>query len=415
LPVDLQLDVCQRCHIQGNAVLNNGKSFYDFKPGMHLSDVMNVFMPLYKGNEEEHIMASHAERLKQSPCFINTYNGGKTTSTSNALTCITCHDPHVSRLETPKEKFNNVCKNCHNTSHKSCSEKQQVLIKESFNCVKCHMPENGTTDIPHVSVHDHKIGKHVTFVEKNRIKEFVGIAAINNPNPPAIAKANAFINYFEKFGYGIAMLDSALKYIPMRSDADIRNNIRIIVHIYFLKRAYPSLLDYLHTSGLTAADFNVNSLDNEDAWTCYRIGEAYKLTGLAGKAESYYAQCYHLTPFEPRFANEYGEILANNKKYEDAVLIFKKVIEMNPKFAPAYSNLGYILMITTNNIDAADSLYRQALKLNPDYEAALLNRAAVMMLTGNKPAAIKILSRILILNPDNYKAKTALAQLRSET
>ncbi|MFM9007464.1 MAG: hypothetical protein ACKORE_02665, partial [Bacteroidota bacterium] len=34
LPIDLQFDVCQRCHIQGNAVLQPGKTFADFKPGM---------------------------------------------------------------------------------------------------------------------------------------------------------------------------------------------------------------------------------------------------------------------------------------------------------------------------------------------------------------------------------------------
>jgi len=72
LPVALQLDICQRCHIQGNAVLNEGKTFFDFRPAMHLSDVMNVFMPVFKGDEDSHIMASHAERLKMSKCFINT-------------------------------------------------------------------------------------------------------------------------------------------------------------------------------------------------------------------------------------------------------------------------------------------------------------------------------------------------------
>ena len=70
LPIALQMDVCQRCHIQGNAVLNEGKSFSDFRPGMKLSSVMNVFMPVYKGDEDAHIMASHAERLKMSKCFI---------------------------------------------------------------------------------------------------------------------------------------------------------------------------------------------------------------------------------------------------------------------------------------------------------------------------------------------------------
>ena len=42
LPRDLQMDLCQRCHLQGVAVLNEGKTFFDFKPGMRLSEVLNV-------------------------------------------------------------------------------------------------------------------------------------------------------------------------------------------------------------------------------------------------------------------------------------------------------------------------------------------------------------------------------------
>jgi hypothetical protein len=66
LPYDLQVDVCQRCHLQGDAVLAEGKSFFDFKPGQKLSDYINVFLPRYKGDQQSFIMASHADRLKQS-------------------------------------------------------------------------------------------------------------------------------------------------------------------------------------------------------------------------------------------------------------------------------------------------------------------------------------------------------------
>ena len=103
LPIDLQFDVCQRCHLQGNAVLKEGKSFFDFKPGMKLSAIFTVFMPKYENGEKDFIMASHADRLKQSQCFIK----------SNKLTCITCHNPHVSVKATQPEVFNAACKNCH--------------------------------------------------------------------------------------------------------------------------------------------------------------------------------------------------------------------------------------------------------------------------------------------------------------
>ncbi|MCD6063116.1 MAG: hypothetical protein K0R82_1027, partial [Flavipsychrobacter sp.] len=70
LSTELQNNICQRCHLQGIAVLNDGKNFFDFRPGMHLSEVMNVFMPQYEGAQDKMIMASHVERMKKSACYV---------------------------------------------------------------------------------------------------------------------------------------------------------------------------------------------------------------------------------------------------------------------------------------------------------------------------------------------------------
>ena len=101
-----QFDICQRCHLQGNTVLKEGKSFYDFLPGQKLSDYMSVFLPKYKNADDEFIMASHADRLKQSACFIKSYeksgNANALKPYKDALTCISCHNPHLSVKETNK-------------------------------------------------------------------------------------------------------------------------------------------------------------------------------------------------------------------------------------------------------------------------------------------------------------------------
>ena len=98
LSIDLQMDLCQRCHLQGVAVLNSGKTFYDFKPGMKLSEVMNVFLPRFSDSDKRFIMASQADRLQMSDCF----------KISGKLSCINCHNPHHDVHSTSK---NNVLSN----------------------------------------------------------------------------------------------------------------------------------------------------------------------------------------------------------------------------------------------------------------------------------------------------------------
>src|ERR1051325_6947297 len=88
---------------------------------MHLSEVMNVFMPVFKGQENEHIMASHVERMEMSQCFIQTTRKVESNPDfknqlkpyENAMTCVTCHNPHVSVKVTGNDVFNNACKKCH--------------------------------------------------------------------------------------------------------------------------------------------------------------------------------------------------------------------------------------------------------------------------------------------------------------
>ena len=420
LPIDLQFDVCQRCHIQGNAVLVEGKSFYDFRPGMRLSEVMNVFMPVYKGRKEEHIMASHAERLKQSLCYLKTTEKLNTNNGSNhflmdgekGLTCITCHNPHVSRLETTKETFNTACRNCHRVeTNNYCLEDELVLKKNNSNCVVCHMPENKTVDIPHVRIHDHKISIPVSAEEKSKVKEFVGIVAINNPNPAKESIAQAYINYFEKFGFDISVLDSALFYVNHKTKDEICRNIKLLVNIYFLRHEYLKVIEYVNSLPELKSKINTQSFDNYDAWTCYRIAESYYRENQLSTAIIYYKKSYELAPLDPKFANEYAEHLALSGGFRAAKNILESIIKMQPNFAPSYSNLSFIYLSEFNNLAMAEELNEKALSLDPDYEAALMNKVAIFLIKKKNKEAINTLKRVIEINPLNPKAKIALKQI----
>ena len=421
LPIDLQFDLCQRCHIQGNVVLNEGKSFFDFKPGMKLSEVMNVFMPVYKNNEEQHIMASHAERLKMSKCFLVVSEREKSKKSEkdlhpfkNGLTCITCHNPHVSVKKTDKSIFNTACSNCHQTGKDPlCTEKLEIRKKSADNCISCHMPQHGASDIPHVSVHDHRIGIHHEVAEEpNKIRDFLGIVCINNGETSNQVKAQAYINYVEKFGMNKSLLDSALKYVSDNTQVSLEKNIHQLIQIAYLKVNSTLIANYVDRIPSLLKKLNKPSLDNRDAWTSYRIGESYQTIGNSKSAILWFKNAYQLAPLSAEFTNKFANELAITGDKSKAKELFNLLIKEHPYFSPGYCNLGYFILAVEGNIKLAHSLFDKALKLDPDYELALLNKANAYMMENNKPMAIQSIQRVLIINPLNQQAKAALQQLK---
>lgn len=424
LPIDLQFDLCQRCHIQGNAVLNSGKSFFDFKPGMQLSEVMFVFMPVYRGNDDEHIMASHAERLKLSKCFTATKERLDATKKDanekplkpykDGLTCITCHNPHVSVKTVGDDHFNTSCRNCHQAGKDPlCSNDIVVNARKNNDCVSCHMPMNGTTDIPHVSVHDHKISIHQERKDIERMKTFIGINCINNGNPPGIIKAQAYINYVEKFGMDKSLLDSALNLVSQQSPPEIEKNIHQLVQIYYLKSDFKNVVYLSRKLPSLLNSLNRKSYDNKDAWTSYRVGESMQNYSSSAAALPWFKNAFRLAPFNPEFGNKYANALAATNKMSEARRIFVSLVNEHPYFAPAYCNLAYLILVQEADTKTAHQLLDKALALDPDYEPALMNKAATFIAERKNDDAILYLKKVLKINPYSMQAIEGLKRLRN--
>jgi tetratricopeptide (TPR) repeat protein len=422
LPIDLQFDVCQRCHLQGNAVLKNDHSFYDFKPGKKLSDYISVFLPKYKGAENEFIMASHADRLKMSPCFIKSFIPSQGENTlrpyKQSLTCVTCHNPHVSVKSTNEVAFNSACKNCHSPQKKLalCSEKEATRKAiNGDNCFKCHMPKSNTLDIPHVTTTDHFIRKPVSNQVKKASKEFIGLYAINEKTPSKETIAEAYINQFEKFDFNPTYLDSAQHYLDDKSKAAINKNFDLLVHLQFCKQNYERVLAYVTAVGKEILLNEQNSifkksLDNKNAWTLYRIGEAYANFSKHSDACLFYQRACKLAPYNLEFKNKLGASLSASGRTDEAQRIFESIIKEDPKFASALSNYGYSLLLK-NEIDKAELYFDKALQIDPDLEIALLNKAGVLLYKKKNSQAKKILQHIIKKNPTNKKALSILKEL----
>jgi tetratricopeptide (TPR) repeat protein len=411
LPIDLQFDICQRCHLQGNTVLKNGHSFYDFKPGQKLSDFISVFLPKYKNADDEFIMASHADRLKQSPCFIKSLEKQQTKNElkpyKGAMTCITCHNPHVSVRETNKEVFNDACKNCH--GHSTMAQLPAKVCKT--NCVNCHMPSSGSTDIPHVTVHDHYIRKPISKKDKEKIKEFLGLFAINEKDPSAKTKARAYIQQYEKFEQNKTYLDSAKKYLYT---LDVDDNLHDFLQLSFMTQDFKRIKEYVTKLGEDHCFDKLSkmSYDNKDAWACYHIGEAFYNEQNMEKAVKWFSKAVQLAKFNMDFRIKCATALARSGKTQEAEDMFKIVIKENPKKAQGYTNLGFLLF-TQNKLKQAFDNYSKAYALDPDSEPLLLNMAGYYVQMKDKSKALELLKRIVKKNPKNQQAQDAIKQLQN--
>jgi hypothetical protein len=394
LTTEMQNNVCQRCHLQGIAVLNDGKTFFDFHPGMKLSEVMNVFMPEYEGAQDKMIMASHVERMKKSQCYLS----------SGKMSCITCHNPHVSVKFTPRTQYLNACQSCHGSKgQQGCTESAAVRATKNNDCVTCHMPHNGSIDIPHVAVTDHYIRKRpVEDSEKKKITAFLGLQCFNNDHVDAITKARGYMEFYERYSTTKALLDSTLFYLAKQSDDEAKKKQnRDYIRVYFLLNDYNKVIEYAAPQ---------NPADMRDAWTAYRVGEAYYQTKQAEKALPWYERATQIWKYSLDFENKYGTCLLALGKVDEAQQVFNFIVSENPNYVSANTNLGFIYMQRGNAAMSYDYLIK-ANDLDPDHEQTLIN-LAVWYHNGHQPdRAKKCLEHLLKKHPNNEQAKAMLADL----
>jgi len=428
LSADLQFDICQRCHLQGNAVLKNGHSFYDYKPGMKLNDFISVFLPKYKNGDEEFIMASHADRLKQSACFVQSAPKDKDNSLKpykNSLTCVTCHNPHLSVKETNKSVFSNACLNCHRekpalaSKFENTAKKHKNLLKgklkfDESNCVSCHMPVSGSIDIPHVSVHDHYIRKPITRSEVKKIKEFVGLFSVNEKVSHEMTRAKAYLQQYDQFEGEKLYLDSAENILKRAGRTSHPEELKLMIQLHFAKQNYTTLIALIEPNKdiLQKQFLTQNSIDNSDAWTCYRIAESFYQLNDKKNSVEWFRSAVQLASSNLEFRSKFALALAANGNREEAEKEYTKVMQLNPKYAPVYANLGYLKMSKGNSKEALE-YYLKGLQLDPDNETLLLNLSAYYLFVNDKRSAMEQLKKITKINPGNQKAKEAILYINS--
>ncbi|MGC8970829.1 MAG: tetratricopeptide repeat protein [bacterium] len=101
---------------------------------------------------------------------------------------------------------------------------------------------------------------------------------------------------------------------------------------------------------------------------------------IIGHPEDYYA------------INKLGVAFVNDGKLNRAKECFLRAIEINPKFAPPYSNIGN-LCTEAGKYEEALIWYKKALEIDPNFSSARSNLAHLYRLTGRIDLAVDELKK----------------------
>lgn len=401
---DLQLDVCQQCHLTGTTVFKDGEDPATYRPGETLAAHRSVFVTTEQRDDPERFgIASHAQRLALSACYQ-----------LSEMTCVTCHNPHQPVAELGPEAFNEACLTCHSPTEdpdeQACSRPEAATLAEAMtgNCVSCHLQKSGTSDIPHVTFTDHWIRRTLPpaiapddierALVRDRPFQLVRLeGATDNPAQAQLEEGMAYFQFYETRHELPAYLPDVIANIRAGLAAGAEHpDARVI-----LGRA-------LAASGQRAAALAAlrEATDRypDNARAHYHLGEA--LLGAQQPAAAT-AALQRARDLQPSLIPAYvllGEALLATNRPALAEQVLQEGIDRNPIHYPnLWNDLGFLLL-SQNRLDEAEPLLQRATELDPDRAVAWVNRATVPLLREDYAAALPLLRQALQADPDYVAA-----------
>lgn len=345
-------DVCNQCHLQGEAVeLRYGRRHTDFRPGQRIEDIWVAFVAgerIGPGGRTKAV--SQVLQMRASLCFQKS---------QGRFGCTSCHDPH---FEPPAEErvafYRQRCNACHADQGCSLPVAERVAVSPQDSCIDCHMPRMDTEDVPHTAQTDHRVLR--------RPDEAIAVA----DTVSAILEAKVFDDAHQRLPR--REVDRA-KALAMLSRPEILRDPRQISYAQQLlaplsEALQPGDLSFLDVLGddiaallsmarafeMLGDDFRADACwtrvlqydpDNEGAlWG--KLSRAHRLLHLE-EAAGYLDRLMELTPNDPMLHGRKAHILGQLGQLRRACLSAERALELDPTLiqvrrwlVEAYEQLG---------------------------------------------------------------------------
>jgi hypothetical protein len=374
LPTVEKESICNQCHLSGKyRAPRYGKSFFDFQPGMKLSDVWSVFIAnsTGQGNNAAPIL-SHVEQMHASVCYQ---------SPATNMTCTSCHDPHFNPTHAEKiEFYRNKCLNCHSPSGTQCSEPIDPRTNSSAknSCFACHMPRIPNSDIAHSSQSDHRVLRRPTAIAFDNSSTIVKkdtdatpwVLFLNTQGQLPQweidrATGEALLMQYASVGED-QLLEQAENALTAAAHQVSNDNqlLRNLGRVYYLQNKTKEAISVLQRA---------NEIEGNDATTISLLALCYHRQKDTTQGIALFSE-WHAQSYQPSM--EYGlfaDLFYQAGKYQTAIDLLQESLRVNPTLTLHYRNLHIIQSRIGAPLEGQKNL-RQAIILEQLTQPHLLDR-----------------------------------------
>lgn len=407
LSLDLRMDVCQQCHLNGSvSLLREGRTAYDFRPSEPLEDYVALYTGLENVQEEGISVISHADRMMQSACYLETLD------TPRPMECTTCHDPHQGFRETGDAYFNVTCMSCHGPEALRTIDAGDALAVHTpeANCVDCHMPQADLLEAPHSAFTDHFI--RVVDDEEVRPERAVSDDVLTahfsrdreGDGEARLYEGMAYVTRGYQGGFddvietGIAILDEAFEDGHTMSEAWYLHGY---AHLLLGRpvEAIPSLEEAVRMAPGIAERLNA-------------LAQAYEQAGGRdpSRIERLYREALRIQPELSDVRINYGRFLQAQGRSEEARTEYERVVETENWNALGWYNLGTVYL-QEGSLDEAERHLLVSLELDPLNGGTLSNLGLVYLQQQKIAEGRNTLEQAVQRDPDHPEALENLGSL----
>ena len=402
LELDLRLDVCQQCHLNGTvSVVRDGETADSYRPSRPLSAHRALFVV---ENEDPNAVdvISHADRMKASACFTE----------SAAMDCVTCHDPHEGFRDKPADYFNDTCQTCHApdalvAAMPTAEAKAQHAV--GADCFSCHMPKVTADDAPHTSFTDH----YIRVVGDDAI---TGVATSGDLEPyferdqgteeGETYLAMATVVYGRRTGdrAGLTKGASLLEAVAEQETAPGEAKYLLGFTRTLLGQDRAAVEPLRAAIAERATPERLNTL----AQALERVGSP------AAEVEALYTQALEIQPAAAEVRVNYGRFLEATGRLPQALDAYTRAAEDRPDLAAAHANRGR-LIARQGDVAGAIGALQTAVTLEPKDGKALADLGALVAQSGDTGRAGPLFARAVQADPGNADAHANYALYLAQT